>query len=201
MLTRWLAAAMALPVMMSAPSAASDDAPTYADVERELGDWGLVMAEHAGGGASSFEDIEPAMARSFWYEGLSYEQPYTIFAEPEPMAKLARRCKKKYGAHGVVRRGMQGFLACLAISSYEHANGDNSREWSEAALGKLPPPFRSYRAKLARLAKDHWLVVSHFRDTEEHREVWNLYVVERNPDLLIAGVLVGRVRLPAKATP
>ena len=192
---RWLATTLASTAMMMSASSAVAAGATFDDVLTDLGDWGLVMAEHAGGPADSFEDIEPALAGSFWYEGLAYEPPFTISTEPEPTARLARSCKKKYGTRGVVRRGRTRFLACLAISSFENANGDNGFDWSEARLGKLPPPFRGYRAKLGKLAKDHWLVVSHFRDAEKHVDLWNLYVVERTPDRLIAGVLVGRARL------
>lgn len=190
----WLATLVSTAMMMSAASAAAAATP-FDDVLTDLGDWVMVMSEHAGGPADSFEDIEPDLARSFWYEGLAYEPPFTISTEPEPTERLARSCRKKYGARGVVRRGRMRFLACLAISSFENAVGDDPREWSEARLGKLPPPFRSYRAKLAKLAKDHWLVVSHFRDAEKHVDLWNLYLVERTPDRLIAGVLVGRARL------
>jgi hypothetical protein len=198
MLTHWLAMTMVLPAVMSAPSVASAT-PSFDEVQSDLGDWGLAMAEHAGGPAFTFEDVATAMAGSFWYEGLAYESPYTISGNVEPAAKLARSCKKRYGAHGVVRREFSRFLACLAISSFENANGDNGFDWSEAAPGNLPPPFRKYRAKLGRLAKDHWLVVSHFHEAEQHLELWNLYLVDRRPDRRIAGVLVGRVnRLPGR---
>jgi hypothetical protein len=192
MLTRWLATTMVLPAMMSAPSVTSAT-QSFDEVQSDLGDWGLAMAEHAGGPAFTFEDVATAMAGSFWYEGLAYEPPYTMSGKVEPTAKLARSCKKRYGAHGVVQREFPRFLACLAISSFENANGDNGFDWSEAPIRKLPPPFRRYRAKLGKLARDHWLVLSHFHEAEQHVELWNLYVVERRPDRRIAGVLVGRV--------
>lgn len=85
----WLATTLAsMAMMMSASSAAAG--ATFNEVLTDLGNWGLVMAEHAGGPADSFEDIEPDLAGSFWYEGLAYEPPFTISTEPEPTAKLAR---------------------------------------------------------------------------------------------------------------
>jgi hypothetical protein len=195
MLRHWLAATMVSLAMLSAASTAVAQT-TLASVTSDLGDWGLAMAEHAGGMPSSFEDVAQAIAGSFWYEGLAYDPRYEMAGHPERTAKLARTCKASYGARGVIRRrDSQRFLACLAISSFEEANGDNGRDWSEAALGKLPPPLRRHRAKLAKLAKTHWLVVSHFHDAEKHLEYWNLYVVERrDEDARIAGVLVGRAR-------
>lgn len=192
---RWLATALASTSIMTGASSSAAASATLDDVLTDLGDWGLAMAEHAGGPADSFEDVEPVLARSFWYEGLAYGPAFTISTAPQPTARLARSCERKYGARGVVRRGRTRFLACLAISSFESANGDNGFDWSEARLGKLPPPFRRFRAKLGKLAKDHWLVVSHFRDPENHVDLWNLYVVELTQDRLIAGVLVGRERL------
>lgn len=192
---RWLATTLASSAIMAGASFSAAASAAFDDVLTDLGDWGLAMAEHAGGPADSFEDIEPVLAGSFWYEGLAYEPPFTISTEPQATARLARSCERKYGARGVVRRGRTRFLACLAISSFESANGDNGFDWSEARLGKLPPPFRRYRAKLGKLAKDHWLVVSHFRDAGKRVDLWNLYVVELTQDRLLAGVLVGRERL------
>jgi hypothetical protein len=189
-----LATTMALPALMTVVSAAAGPS-TLAQLNSELVDWGSVMAENAGGDSWSFEEgLAEPIARSFWYEGLAYEPPYTLAADEGPAAKLARSCKKTYGARGVVRRNVPRFLSCLAISSFENAFGDNGLDWSEAALGKLPPPFRRHRAKLGGLARTHWLVISHFHNTDERVDLWNLYVLERGADLRIAGILVGRKR-------
>ncbi len=188
---RGFAAVMALPAMLSAASTARA-ATTLAEASSELGDWGLAMAEHAGGPPFTFEDVAESIAPSFWYEGLSYARPYTITDREEQTAKMARPCKQRYGARGVVRRGIPRFLSCLAISSFADANGD-SGGWSEAALEKLPAPFRMHHAKLAGLARNHWFVVSYFHDAERHLDLWNLYILER-AEGRIAGVLVGRAR-------
>jgi len=191
MLRHWLVATMVLPAMLSAASTARA-ATTLAEASSELGDWGLAMAEHAGGPPFTFEDVAESIAGSFWYEGLSYDRPYTITDREEQTAKMARPCKKKFGARGVVRGGIPRFLSCLAISSFADANGDTGG-WSEASLGKLPAPFRGYRAKLAALAKNHWFVLSYFHDAERRLDLWNLYILER-AEGRIAGVLVGRAR-------
>jgi hypothetical protein len=161
--------------------------------------WGMAMAEHAGAPPFTFEDIAPAMARSFWYEGLAYEPPYTISAQPETTARLARNCKKRYGARGVVR-GRNAALSSpgLAISSFENAIGDNGPEWAMASPAKLPSPFRRYRARLAKLANSHWLVVSHWHTEDERADLWNLYLLERGGDRRIAGVARRAARAAAR---
>ena len=118
---------------------------------------------------------------AFWYDGFDYYGS----------DQTAKACKKKFGAKGKTTAENRGeFLDCAARGMWSAAL-DGDAEWKALDVKKLPAVFKKHKSKLAKLSKDHALVMSHFvpAGPAEH---WNLYAATRAAD--------GKVKLAALLT-
>ncbi len=111
------------------------------------------------------------LATPFWYDGLRY-------AALDAAAMKA--CRRRFKAAGTVKPAarLPGFVDCLQIALFSGAL-DGDAEWTAVDVKQLPRPFKKHRTKLATLAKDHSLVISHFvpAGPAEH---WDLWAVKRD---------------------
>jgi hypothetical protein len=109
-------------------------------------------------------------------------------------AAANKKCKKTWSKAGTVKAPkLAAFFDCMINANYL-APMEGEADWAAADLAKLPAPFKKHKAKLAKLAADHTLVVSHFLEEAEGKfDNWNLYAVRKDAegalklDLLLTG--------------
>ena len=134
------------------------------------------------------------LAMPFWYAGYKYIDGY-----PEADAS----CRRTWGAEGTAKDAAKtaDLASCIARGAYDHIGPAQSVhgqpgakiDWVVADLDKLPGPFRRHRTRLAALAKDHRIVISHYGT--EAGESWDLYVAHRGDSgILLDAWLVGSSR-------
>ena len=123
--------------------------------------------------------VVAGLATPFWYDGLEYG------ALDEA---AARRCKKAWKRAGTIKAAARvpAFVDCLQVALFS-GSLDGDAEWHPVDVKKLPRVFKKHRKKLAKLAKDHTLVASHFIPAGP-AEYWALWIV--TPDRKLAGMLV-----------
>jgi hypothetical protein len=98
-------------------------------------------------------------------------------------AAANKKCKKTWAKAGTVKAAkLAAFFDCMINANYL-APMQAEADWAVADLAKLPAPFKKHKAKLAKLATDHTLVVSHFLEEGEGTfDNWNLYAVRKEAD-------------------
>ncbi len=90
-----------------------------------------------------------------------------------------KACKRRWGAAGkVTAAAVPAFIDCMAIALWAGAL-DGEADWSEAKPGQLPKQLKKYKSKLAKLAKDHAVVISHFKPAGPVEE-WNIYAATKD---------------------
>ncbi len=107
---------------------------------------------------------------TFWYDGFAFMD---MAGDSSGTA-----CQKSWGNAGVVEGDKRAaFLDCAAIGSWTQAL-DGSTRWRAVTPKKLPSVFKSHSKELAKLARDHTLVLAHFVPAGP-AESWNLYAVKK----------------------
>jgi hypothetical protein len=130
--------------------------------------------------------IVAGLAMPFWYDGMAYA------AVDDASDAAVKRCKKTFKRAGTVKDAakLTAFVDCLPFAMFSGAL-DGDAEWIAVDVKKLPRPFKKHKAKLAKLARDHTLVISHFVPAGP-AEYWDLWILKHEPSgaLRLAGMLV-----------
>jgi hypothetical protein len=135
------------------------------------------------------------LALPLWFDGLGYADNDT---------KTLQACRKAWGAKGTVQETerLTQFINCAAIATWtESIDGDG--EFKPINLARLPSVFKKHKTKLAKLAKDHALLFTHFCPAAPG-DFWTLYGATKRDGqvridtLLVANEDSGRCRSEPK---
>jgi hypothetical protein len=172
-----LAAMKSIVALMVMVGTAAADKPTVKEAEDFVRDH--LMA------AQRDDDHKPSDPKS----------PYRIVTAPflhnsfsrDTPSKTGKSCGAEFGESGIVKKITPRYLDCLNTPGWSAAI--DAEAFTELDLAKLPAGFTKHKARLAALAKDHRLVMSHFLPAGP-AEYWTIYAFKKAGDKLALSALL-----------
>lgn len=112
------------------------------------------------------------LATPLWFDGFQY---WSLDV------REAKTCKRRWKTSGKIStaKDLASFMRCAANASWRDSI-DGPGEFHPVAR-KVPSVFRKHRTRLAKLAKDHVLMFSHFCPAAPG-DFWTLYAVTKSQD-------------------